>query len=127
MERAHLRLLFVERNASKEFFGAGKEIAWEEHVDWFESSPGEKLVAVYRGRVVGFVTLKGDFIENVLVLRAYRSFGFGRALIQAVLGQKRGLSKLVVRADNIRARKLYKSLGFKQIGIQGSLLVMEKQ
>ena len=55
-------------------------------------------------------------IHDIIVLDKYRGKGIGKKLMEAVIEYARkndfGKITLEVRADNIRAQKLYKSCGF---------------
>jgi len=55
-------------------------------------------------------------IHDVFVLKAYRGRGVGRKLMEAIIhdAEIRGCSRisLEVRQDNIKAQKLYRSVGF---------------
>lgn len=90
------------------------------------------FVWVEQDRVVGNVTLQrmdayGSRwqIANVAVARSYRGQGIGRALMEAALqriSDRRGSwAVLQVRADNLVALDLYKSLGFEAVTRELSL------
>jgi ribosomal protein S18 acetylase RimI-like enzyme len=90
------------------------------------------FVWVEQGRVVGNVTLQrmdsyGSRwqIANVAVAKGYRGRGIGRALMEAALeriSDRRGSwAVLQVRADNVVALDLYKSLGFEAVTREISL------
>ncbi len=79
------------------------------------------------GQIVGNVTVNRTsagarrwLISNLAVAEGYKGRGIGRSLMDASLemvNQYNGLSvSLQVRADNTPARRLYQSMGFKQIG-----------
>lgn len=55
-------------------------------------------------------------VHDLCVMPAHRGRGLGRALLLAVISAARGLKcsgvTLEVRADNVIAQKLYRSLGF---------------
>lgn len=104
------------------------------------SEPGHKgdltiRVFLIDGKPVGFITyrtkelLVGD-IRIMGVDRAYRSKGVGRRLMTYALAdlKKRGsrLASLMTRVDNEPARKLYTSLGFKEIWTDGAYIRYEK-
>lgn len=87
------------------------------------------------GKPVGFVTyLTKELLEGKIlhlgVDRAYRSKRVGRQLMTYALDdlKKRGsrLVRLMTRVDNAPARKLYTSLGFKEIWTDGAYLKYEK-
>lgn len=89
------------------------------------------------GQIVGNVTVtrgRGRFtwiISNVAVLPAYRRRGIGRQLMEAAIEHVRGLGGnqivLQVRSDNEPARNLYRSLGFRTVGVVHELYVISAQ
>ena len=61
---------------------------------------------------------KTAWIEEIYILPEFRSMGLGNELfdfIKAEIEPNCARLRLEVEADNIRAKKLYKSLGFKQL------------
>lgn len=61
---------------------------------------------------------KTAWIEEIYILPEFRSMGLGNELfdfIKAEIEPDCARLRLEVEADNIRAKKLYKSLGFKQL------------
>jgi ribosomal protein S18 acetylase RimI-like enzyme len=89
-----------------------------------------QFVAISDGRVIGWCdalvkprpAMRHSAVLGIGVLSAYRGMGVGKSLLQTTLAaaRKRGLTRieLFVRADNVRARRLYESAGF---GIEGVL------
>lgn len=61
-------------------------------------------------------------VLNVAVHPEYRGAGLGRQLLEAVIAEARGSGGRVVflevRAGNVGARRLYRHLGFRDIGIR---------
>ena len=59
---------------------------------------------------------------NVAVHPERRGLGYGRDLVSAVIGEARGAAARVVflevRAGNVVARRLYRQLGFKDLGVR---------
>ncbi len=99
-------------------------------LEWF-LPPGETFAPGYvwvEGvRVVGYTMVRrfqlgsaGWLIANVAVAPEFRGRGIGRALVSACLEYARAhgaqWAALQVRADNIPALRLYRSLGFVEIG-----------
>ncbi len=99
-------------------------------LEWF-LPPGETFVPGYvwveGRRVVGYAMvrrfrpgLEGWLIANVAVAPEFRGRGIGRALVSACLEYARAhgaqWAALQVRADNTPALRLYRSLGFVEIG-----------
>ena len=88
------------------------------------------LVAVEEGRagptVVGY-TCRWRVTDEVHVLNVAihperRGRGFGRLLLEAIVGEARSsrarVVYLEVRAGNVVARRLYRSLGFRELGVR---------
>lgn len=86
----------------------------------------EYYLAVDCEKIVGYVAVSfvGDDVEilSIAVAQNNRRKGIGRALLNFAIdqAQKRGKNKvfLEVRAGNINAHNLYKSLGFNQIYVR---------
>ncbi len=59
---------------------------------------------------------------NVAVHSGRRGSGIGRLLVEAVIGEARGTRArtmfLEVRAGNVAARRLYRRLGFRDLGVR---------
>jgi len=78
------------------------------------------LVALYEGKVVGYVqcwyTLDSADIINVAVASAYKRQGVGHRLVRDLILHLKERSVenvfLEVRVSNLPAQKLYKSMGF---------------
>ncbi len=81
------------------------------------------LVAVERGSVVGYVIGQAAADEgeilNLGVAPAHRGRGVGHALVERMLALLRergaGVAYLEVRESNSAARRLYESLGFREV------------
>ena len=102
---------------------------------WSRDLMREELTADYRvylalldpeERLVGYggllaVGTEGD-IQTIALAPEARGAGHGRRLLNALLeaAADRGLRQvfLEVRADNLRARSLYESVGFEEIGVR---------
>ncbi len=84
------------------------------------------LLAEYDGQYVGLCNSFINFgtfackpfinVHDIVVKKEYRGLGIGRKLLENVIDHARSLDSgkvtLEVRADNINAQGLYKSLGF---------------
>lgn len=61
-------------------------------------------------------------IMNVAVLPEYQSRGFGKAMVKRIIEDAKSLCAvaitLEVRESNVRAQKLYESLGFVSVGVR---------
>ena len=88
------------------------------------------IVAVEAGRtgpmVVGYTcrwrVTDEVHVLNVAVHPERRGRGFGRLLLEGTLGEARSsrarIVYLEVRAGNVVARRLYRSLGFRELGVR---------
>ena len=82
------------------------------------------LVAERNGRVIGYagawVILDESHITNIAVAEAERGKGVGRALVEALMRYISNLgaayATLEVRVSNLRAQRLYESVGFVRVG-----------
>jgi len=90
------------------------------------AEPYQCLVLEIEGKITGFgviscVVDEGE-IHNIVIAKAYRRCGYGRQLLQELLqiANQRGAKTvyLEVCATNIPAQELYKSLGFKTVGVR---------
>jgi ribosomal-protein-alanine acetyltransferase len=80
-------------------------------------------VALCENRVAGFLAARslgsGECeLLNLAVAPEHRRQGIARALVRALAELKRGTIFLEVRESNRAARKLYKSMGFQEIGVR---------
>lgn len=86
----------------------------------FEPEHPERLDA-YAGLLAPRGAIEGD-IQTIAVAPRARRNGLGRTLMLALIGEarKRGAREvfLEVRADNPGAQKLYRGLGFEEIGVR---------
>jgi len=86
----------------------------------FEPEHPERLDA-YAGLLAPRGAIEGD-IQTIAVAPRARRNGLGRSLMLALIGEarKRGAREvfLEVRADNPGAQKLYRDLGFEEIGVR---------
>jgi len=86
----------------------------------FEPEHPERLDA-YAGLLAPRGAIEGD-IQTIAVVPRARRNGLGRTLMLALIGEarKRGAREvfLEVRADNPGAQKLYRDLGFEEIGVR---------
>lgn len=95
------------------------------YLELYEEWPDGFLIAENEGKVIGFVvlvlTLDGDGrIFSLAVDQGYRGKGVGRTLLKASFNmlRKRKIAHawLEVRANNLVAQRLYRSMGFMEIG-----------
>lgn len=84
------------------------------------------IVAIMDNKVAGYTgmyCIYGDcYITNIAVSHNYRRLGIGKALINKLIKyakkQNYNFISLEVRESNISAINLYKSFGFKKIGVR---------
>jgi ribosomal protein S18 acetylase RimI-like enzyme len=79
----------------------------------------ETTVAVAGGRVVGFVMLHGDEVEQVYVAREARGGGAADALLahaEREVARRAPVAWLAVAAGNARARRFYERNGWTDAG-----------
>lgn len=82
------------------------------------------LVAEKHGRIIGFagawVILDESHITNIAIVENERGKGYGRVLTEGLMHYLSNLgashATLEVRVSNLRAQKLYESLGFVTVG-----------
>ncbi len=82
------------------------------------------LVAEKDGKVIGYagawIILDESHITNIAVAEAERGHGYGRLLTEKLLWYLSNLgasyATLEVRVSNVRAQRLYESLGFIRVG-----------
>ena len=82
------------------------------------------LVAEKNGEVIGFagawLIIDESHITNIAVREDQRGFGFGRLLTEGLMQYLSNLgaayATLEVRVSNVRAQKLYSSIGFITLG-----------
>ena len=127
MERRDLdAVLAIERRAfakpwSREFFE--KELAAAQARCTVGVAPAAEGRAE---RIVGYTVcwriLDELHLLNVAVHQGVRGGGLGRSLIEAALDQARRSGARVVylevRAGNVSARRLYRRLGFREVGVR---------
>ncbi len=89
---------------------------WLERIVYDPDTPLEPcewmLVAELDGRVVGYVAVSGNHVENLYVDPAAQGHGVGRALLVAVEERLAGDISLRCLVVNTRARSLYERCGF---------------
>ncbi|HZP40598.1 MAG TPA: ribosomal protein S18-alanine N-acetyltransferase [Candidatus Binatia bacterium] len=78
------------------------------------------------GRVIGYTcrwrVTDEVHLLNVAIHPEWRGLGYGRVLVSAVVDEARALGARVVflevRAGNVVARRLYRQLGFRDLGVR---------
>ncbi|MCK4475949.1 MAG: ribosomal protein S18-alanine N-acetyltransferase [Methanophagales archaeon] len=97
----------------------------ELYIEMYEEWPEGFLVAEKEDKVIGFVvvvlTPEGEGRVFALAVDSqYRGEGVGRTLLKAAFGvlrkRKIGYMRLEVRVSNQIAQRLYRSMGFMEIG-----------
>jgi ribosomal protein S18 acetylase RimI-like enzyme len=76
-------------------------------------------VAIVDGRVVGFVTVKQDEVEQVYVGRETRGRGVAQALLshaEQQVAREHDTAWLSVAEGNVRARRFYEKCGWRDAG-----------
>jgi ribosomal-protein-alanine N-acetyltransferase len=118
------QVLEIERRAfaqpwSRSFFEKELETPYARCIVAFDEDAPRPAVAGYtvRWRVTDEIHLL-----NVAVHQGWRGLGLGRQLVEAVIdeGRRSGarVCFLEVRAGNVVARRLYRRLGFRDLGIR---------
>lgn len=94
----------------------GAAYRWLERIVCDPDTPLEPcewmLVAEIDGRVVGYVAVSGNHVENLYVDPAAQGLGVGRSLLAAVEERLVGPITLRCLIVNTRARSLYERCGF---------------
>jgi ribosomal-protein-alanine N-acetyltransferase len=126
MERQDLdAVLAIERRAfakpwSREFFE--KELAAAQAQCTVGVAPGGGPAPRIVGYTVCWRVLDELHLLNVAVHHGVRGSGLGRRLVEAALDQARRTGARVVylevRAGNVSARRLYRRLGFREVGVR---------
>jgi ribosomal-protein-alanine acetyltransferase len=78
-------------------------------------------VAILGERIAGFLVSREVAedereILNLAVAPEFRRQGVGRDLLAGLMAEARGTIFLEVRASNLAARNIYKSMGFQEVG-----------
>jgi GNAT superfamily N-acetyltransferase len=79
----------------------------------------EATTVAFSGRVVGFVTVHDDEVEQVYVAEAARGSGIAAALLshaEAVVAERFDVAWLAVVSGNSRARRFYARQGWRDAG-----------
>jgi ribosomal protein S18 acetylase RimI-like enzyme len=136
-EGALFRAIRLEALAtSPEAFGTTYEKQAADPMSYFTETLQEATVfgAFHGGEIVGMAGLRREpgerkqhkgVLWGMYVRPAAEGRGLGRALVQAVLTQARGMVEqvqLLVVTDNERARRLYESEGFVIYGLERQAL-----
>jgi len=91
-------------------------------LDHFRRRVAERIpsttVAVLHARVVGFVTVRDDELNQLFVAAAARGTGVAAALLrhaEGVIGLRAGVAWLAVADGNARARRFYEREGWRDV------------
>ena len=86
---------------------------------WVIGQVDATTVALLGGCVVGFVTVRGDEVEQMYVASAARGSGVGDVVLQAgeqIVARRHRTAWLAVVAGNARARRFYERNGWRDAG-----------
>jgi len=133
----HLEQMRVIRNASREFMTRDqREISVAEQIAWWNALDHESwkcfvFVVGYDepGDPVGYGITRsyqdGSYSVTGALLSEYRGKGLGRQLFQFLVKQAwGGKCWLEVLETNVRAQKLYESLGFRETKRENGIITM---
>lgn len=123
----------IDQGLEREFgIVAGHDWQWRKmrHIadDADRNAEGVLVMEADDGRIVGFISTWCDreagigYIANVVVDAEFRGLGHGRELLHAALRHFRGLglthARIETLVQNERGRRLYESIGFREIARQ---------
>ncbi len=100
---------------------------WSEDAVYSEANSGSVfLVAEYENTIVGYIScrliLGEGYINNIAVTSSHRNKGIGKLLLSALIEQaalkNAEFLTLEVRRSNLPAQNLYRSFGFKDVGVR---------
>ena len=101
-------------------------VPWSRESFWREASNENTvyLLAMNDDEIIGYagtwISFEEAQITNVAIAPKYRGWGYGRALMESLIGEvkKMGVTAMTleVRPSNTVALKLYESFGFKDCG-----------
>jgi putative acetyltransferase len=77
-------------------------------------------VALIQDQVIGFMTIRGDYLSNIFVAKPYQLRGVGRALLRQVFSQNPAKLWLHTAMGNNAAHRFFKQHGFVQTNTEVS-------
>jgi ribosomal-protein-alanine N-acetyltransferase len=80
---------------------------------YFEKYLGNTLVAVEKGRIIGFLIFKKQYVMNFAVRPEFRKKGIGKKLIEELMKKSKTI-RLRTRENNKNAIDFLNKLGFKE-------------
>lgn len=129
MDRLQIRNMTAEDiSAVHEIEVASFSVPWSREIleESFESENNKFLVAIFDGKLAGYINLwyvlDEATVANIAVAGAFRKQGIAAALMENALNEaeENGMSAvtLEVRVSNEPAIRLYEKFGFESVGLR---------
>lgn len=105
------------------FRGQDGALAWEEHINWFQSRPDGRIdrIIEYRDNPVGYADIAIDGDVGIYIGER-RLWGRGiatRALQTLIAGEEDRTLTAEIHRENIRSQRLFESVGFRATDVGG--------
>lgn len=77
---------------------------------------GSRFYLLVEDDPIGVVSVSGCLIEDLYILPDKQGMGYGTALLRFAIGNCTGTPTLWVLENNVKARRLYRRMGFRETG-----------